>query len=74
MIFNSLAAWRAKRTPRSISKAHLARQLGVTRSYIAKLENGQAQPSADLMFRAARYFGVRIEDIFRYGDDQTSPR
>ncbi len=74
MIMNCLAAWRATRTPRGISKAHLSRQLGVSRSYIVKLENGTAQPSADLMFRAARYFGVRIEDIFSYGDDQTAPR
>ncbi len=71
MIFNSLATWRAKRSPRGISKAHLSRQLGVSRSYIVKLENGKAQPSADFMFRAARYFGARIEDIFSYGDNQT---
>lgn len=69
MILNCLAAWRAKRSPHGINKAHLGRQLGVSRSYIAKLENGTAQPSAELMFRAAQYFGSRIEDIFSYVAD-----
>lgn len=70
MIVNRLAAWRAKRGPHGITKAHLSRQLNVSRSYIVKLENGTAQPSADLMFRAAGYFGTRIEEIFSYVPDK----
>jgi putative transcriptional regulator len=74
MITNRIAAWRAQHGPRGISKAHLARQLKVSRSYIAKLESGHSQPSADMMFRMATYFGCRIDELFGYApDNPTEP-
>jgi putative transcriptional regulator len=54
---------------RGISKAHLARQVGVSRSYITKLEKGTVCPSATLMFRLSTYFGCRVDDIFEYTPD-----
>jgi len=70
MIANQLAAWRARHGRRGISKAHLARQLKVSRSYIVKLESGHSQPSAVMMFRVAHYFGCRIEDVFSFVPDE----
>ena len=70
MITNQLATWRARHGRRGISKEHLARQLKVSRSYIVKLESGQSQPSAALMFRVAQYFNCRIEDVFTYVPDE----
>ena len=66
MIGNQVSAWRQKReNGKGISKAHLARRLGVSRSYITKLEQGKLQPSAEVMFRTAEYFGCKIEDVFQ---------
>lgn len=61
---NYLAVWRARRGPRGISKAHLARQVGVTRSYITKLEQGACEPSLQVAFKLAAYFQCPVEALF----------
>jgi putative transcriptional regulator len=68
MISNRLKNWR-HRHGKGISKAHLARMVGVSRSYITKIEQGKQHPSARIMFRIADYFGCRVEDIFKYMSD-----
>ena len=65
MLRNKIGIYR-DRHGKGISKAHLARAVGVSRSYVTKLENGQSQPSAEVMFRVAQYFGCRVEDVFQY--------
>lgn len=67
MITNELSKWRARQGRGGISKAQLARRVGVNHSHITRLEQGKTQPSAELMFRFAQYFGCDIEDIFHYG-------
>jgi|SRR5208283_376303 len=62
MLKNSVKEWRQKK---KISKAHLARQIGVCRSYVSKLERGNIQPSGEVLFRIVEYFKLRIEDIFQ---------
>jgi transcriptional regulator with XRE-family HTH domain len=47
------------------TKAKLARKLGVTRSYITKLENGDMIPSSQKMFSLAEQLGCDIKDLFR---------
>gem|GEM_PF-1474036 len=42
----------------------LAKKLGVTRQTIIAIEKGKYDPSLELAFKIARFFGVRIEDIF----------
>jgi len=69
MIKSDLAKWRALHVNECISKAHLARMIGVSRSYITKLENGSLQPSAEMMFRICEYLGRRVEEVFRYVPD-----
>jgi DNA-binding XRE family transcriptional regulator len=62
------------RQAKQISKANLAREIGVCRSYVTKLERGGLQPSGEVMFRIAAYFKGRIEDIFeRVGGKPTRP-
>ena len=68
MIGNNI---RARRCVRGITKAHLARRVGVSRSYMARLEDGIRVPSAEVMFRIARYFHRNVEQVFQYG---TAPR
>jgi putative transcriptional regulator len=64
MLKNTVKEWRQKK---KISKAHLARRIGVCRSYVSKLEQQDLQPSGEVMFRIAAYFKLRIEDIFSTG-------
>ena len=53
-----------------LTQEALAQKLGVTRQTIVSLENGKYDPSIGLAFRTARLFGVRIEDVFIYEDDE----
>lgn len=70
MVINKITSWRAARGGKGISKAHLARRIGMTRSYMTKLEQGKLQPSASVMFKLADYFQCKIEDIFQYQPDK----
>ncbi len=55
-----------------LTQQELANHVGVTRQTILAVEAGKYAPSLPLAFRIARFFGVRIEDIFQY-DDGTPP-
>ncbi|ASJ05119.1 helix-turn-helix transcriptional regulator [Thermococcus barossii] len=52
-----------------ITQEKLARALGVTRQTIIAIEKGRYDPSLRLAFKIARFFGVKIEDVFIYGGD-----
>ena len=60
----------ALRRERGIRQEELARILGVSRQTIGSLENGRYNPSILLAFRIARFFGMSIEDIFLYEEDE----
>ncbi len=47
----------------------LAKRLGVTRQTIISMEKGTYNPSLVLAFKIAHQFGVAIEEIFEYRDD-----
>jgi transcriptional regulator with XRE-family HTH domain len=73
MIVNNIAAWRSKANDgKGVSQAHLARRVGVSRSYVTKLEKGDAQPSGDLMLRIAAYFKQPVESFFQLIDGSRS--
>ncbi|MCF6463782.1 helix-turn-helix transcriptional regulator [Clostridium sp. Cult1] len=59
------------RTSRGISQEDLAEALEVSRQTISSLENGRYNPSILLAFKIARYFGMSIEDIFIYEEDES---
>lgn len=66
MIANNIAYWRSTMNQgKGISRAHLARRVGVGRSFVTKLEKGIAQPGAELMLRIAAYFKQPVEAIFQ---------
>ena len=69
MIKNRVEKWRRQHGP-GVSRARLARQLHVSRSYITRIEQGKRQPSARVMFRIAQYFGCKLEDVFEYVPDE----
>ena len=54
------------RKSRNIRQDALARALEVSRQTIGSLENGRYNPSIILASKIARYFDMKIEDIFIY--------
>ncbi len=59
------------RKQRGIRQEELAAALEVSRQTIGSLENGRYNPSITLAFKIARYFGLGIEDIFIYEEDDS---
>ena len=58
------------RKQQGITQEGLGSVLEVSRQTIGSLENGRYNPSILLAFKIARYFGMKIEDIFIYEEDQ----
>ena len=52
------------RAERDWTQAQLADALNVSRQTVNAIETGKFDPSLPLAFRAARLFGLCIEDIF----------
>ena len=61
----------ALRKQRNIKQEDLAAALEVSRQTIGSLENGRYNPSILLAFKIARYFGLSIEDIFIYEEEES---
>ena len=60
----------ALRKERGMKQEELAAALEVSRQTIGSLENGRYNPSILLAFIIARFFDVRIEDVFIYEEEQ----
>ncbi len=58
------------RKEQGIKQEELAAALEVSRQTIGSLENGRYNPSIILAFKLARYFDMRIEDIFIYEEEK----
>lgn len=58
------------RKAHGIKQEELAEALEVSRQTIGSLENGRYNPSILLAFKISRYFGVNIEDIFIYEEEE----
>jgi putative transcriptional regulator len=54
-----------------MTQQQLADRVGVTRQTIIAIEAGRYSPSLPLAFKIARTFGVRIEDVFECGDENS---
>lgn len=54
------------RKMKGIKQEELALELEVSRQTIGSLENGRYNPSIILAFKIARFFDLKIEDIFIY--------
>lgn len=58
---NSLKVERARN---NISQAELANQVNVSRLTIHSIETGKFNPSVQLALKLARFFKVKVEDLF----------
>ena len=59
------------RKARKLSQAELAEVLEVTRQTIISLEGGRYNASLTLAHKIARYFGLTIEEVFLFEEDDT---
>ena len=53
------------RAERDWTQARLANELEVSRQTVNAIEKGKFDPSLPLAFKAARLFGMTIEEIFQ---------
>lgn len=58
------------RKTHGLRQEELAKALAVSRQTISSLEKGRYNPSILLAFKIARYFGLTIEDIFIYEEEE----
>ena len=54
----------ALRKQRGLSQEAFARSLQVSRQTVSSIENGKYNPSLELAFAIADFFGLTIEEIF----------
>ena len=59
----------AIRKERGIRQEEFAKLMGVSRQTISSLETGRYNPSIFLAFKIARYFGMTIEEVFIFEED-----
>ena len=60
----------AIRKERSIRQEEFAKSLGVSRQTISSLENGRYNPSILLAHRIAKFFGMTIEEVFIFDEEE----
>ena len=58
------------RKEQGILQDEMAKALGVSRQTISSLENGRYNPSITLAYKIAKYFGMTIEDIFVFEEEE----
>ena len=58
------------RKEQGILQDEMAKALGVSRQTISSLENGRYNPSIMLAYKIAKYFGMPIEDVFIFEEEE----
>jgi putative transcriptional regulator len=56
-----------------MTQAELGEKIGMTRQTVAAIEQAKYSPSLEAAFRIARVFGVGLDDVFEWAEeDQAS--
>ena len=55
---------KVQRAMKNITQEELAAQIGVTRKTINTIETGKFVPSTILAIKLARFFEIKVEDLF----------
>ena len=58
------------RKARKLSQEELADAVGTTRQTITSIETGKYVASLPLAYRIAKYFGLKIEDVFLLKEEE----
>ena len=57
------------RKERGVKQEDFAKAMGVSRQTISSLENGRYNPSILLAYKIAKYFGMTIEEVFIFEEE-----
>ena len=55
-----------------MTQAELAERIDVTRQTVIAIEQGRYSPSLEMAFQIARAFGVPLDDVFQYPEEDTA--
>lgn len=66
-LYNSLKEYRARL---GVNQQEMGALVGTSRQTISQIERGDYSPSVLLALKIARVCGVRVEDIFRYAEEE----
>ena len=58
------------RSAKGIRQEDLAKLMGVSRQTISSLENGRYNPSILLAHKIAKFFGMTIEEVFIFEEEE----
>lgn len=58
------------RKARGIRQEDFAKSMSVSRQTISSLETGRYNPSIFLAYRIAKYFGMSIEEVFIFDEEE----
>ena len=58
------------RKARGIRQDEFAKMMGVSRQTISSLETGRYNPSIYLAYKIAKYFGMTIEEVFVFDEEE----
>ncbi|MHB9144256.1 MAG: helix-turn-helix transcriptional regulator [Symbiobacteriia bacterium] len=58
------------REAQGLTQDDLAKRLEVTRQTVLAIENDKYNPTLELAFKLARFFGQTIESIFSFREDE----
>lgn len=62
------------RKERGIRQEEFAKLMGVSRQTISSLETGRYNPSIFLAYRIAAFFGMAIEEVFIFDEEDLNRR
>jgi putative transcriptional regulator len=63
---------RLLREQAGLTQAELAQRVGVTRQTLIAIEQGRYSPTLELAFQISRVFGVVLDDVSQYPQDDPS--
>ena len=63
---------KVQRAIKNLTQEELATKIGVTRKTINTIENGRFVPSTILAIRLARFFEIKVEELFELIDNQNT--
>ena len=58
------------RKERGIRQDEFAKLMGVSRQTISSLETGRYNPSIFLAYKIAKFFGMNIEEVFIFDEEE----
>ena len=65
---------RVERAKKKITQAQLADRVHVSRQTIHAIETGKFVPSTLLALKIAKYFGIKLEELFKLDDSDYEKR